>query len=821
MSFQPEFTTIQVLGEDGQVLHASQYASQYAPGEQRVFTSQNYQNGLATTPAKQGTQVIQYASNNSSSPQKSFAERTLTSNQQLGQPVTTQGGWRGSQFTGATTLNGPSSQVVRRSYRTITTSNFQTVPGTTQVIQGTATPIANGFGQTQNTFNVNGFQTVVQDRKTPSQSIHMGRRSYQVSSNTNGYVTNEVVRHGDSRVISENKLQSRVIETTQGQPHVVDIKYGQSHEISRSVHVDTNVRVKENRLETREQRPSLTHNNLNKDVNIRSEKAVINQRIVEKPIDVYIEKPVPVYREVEVPYDVIVEKPIEKIIERDIITEIIMQKEIEKIVEIPVHKVIEVPIEKTIERPVFYDKFVDVPREVYRDVEKNYVTENPVYVERVIEVDERDIGKYKYDKVLPTEVKVFERPVYKEQRSTHRNIVEKMVDVPVEKIVQRPVQKLIDRPVERLVDRPVYVDNYIEKIVQVPVENIIYNRYEQVVEEPEYIDQIIEKPVHVERIVHRNVDQYEEVIVEMPIYIDRIIEKEVDVMVEREVRIDREVQVPVQRIVERPVYRERTVRKEVPKIIEQEVIYETTIPVEKINIVEEVIPVPIDRIIERPVERTVEKYVDVLVEREVYEDNIVEDIQYVEKIVHVPLERVVERPVYRENIIEKNVYIDKIIEKSVEVLVEKIVEVPVEKIIEVPIDVIVENPIPRQRIVEREVFIDKKVTKPRASKVNAGTEDSHVRYQVQTLQQQITETKITVSKLRAEYELIQKKQINLTLHSDIDYTSQNTKLRELIAEMERKIGTIKSGIGQSRIGQDGVRVFETTRKSGTFQTLQK
>lgn len=60
-------------------------------------------------------------------------------------------------------------------------------------------------------------------------------------------------------------------------------------------------------------RPSVNQQRRNVNVNVRQEKAIINERVVEKPIEVIVEKPVPVYREVEVPYDVIIEKPIEKI----------------------------------------------------------------------------------------------------------------------------------------------------------------------------------------------------------------------------------------------------------------------------------------------------------------------------------------------------------------------------------------------------------------------------------------------------------------------------------------------------------------------------
>lgn len=654
------------------------------------------------------------------------------------------------------------------------------------------------------TYQTNVVTTETQQVLAPTVtgSYQVARKSLQPTAISN-IVSNESVRYGDPRIISESKMQSRIVETKEGQAHVVDVKYGQSYEVNRSTHVGTDVRVRENRLEVREQRPSFTQANMNKDITIKSEKAVINQRIVEKPVDVYIEKPVPIYKTVEVPYDVIIEKPIEKIIERDVITEIVMEKPIEKIIEIPVHKVIEVPIQKTIERPVYIDKYVDIPRQVFKDTTKEIIVETPVYVDKVIEVEEKDIAKYKYDRVLPTEVKVFEKPIYREQKRAQKNIIEKVVEVPVEKVIQRPVQKVVERPVERLVEKQVIVDNIIEKIVEVPVENIIYNRIEQIVEEPEYIEQIIEKPVHIERIVERPVEHIEEVIVEKPVYIDRVVEKEVERIVEKEVIINKEVKVPIQRMVERPVYKERIVTKEVPKIIEQEVIYETTVPVERVNIVEEVIPVPIDRIIERPIERTVEKYVDVVIEKEIFEDNLVEDVQYIEKIVQVPLERIVERPVYKENIIEKNVFIEKIVEKNVDVPVEKIIEVPVERIVEVPFDVIVENPITRQKIVEREVYIDKKVAKPRASQIRSGVEDSNLRFQVQTLESRISETKISVSKIKAEWEILQKKQMNVTLRSDIDYTSQNLKLRELIAEIENKIRNFKPAVTRKSYNEGG------------------
>lgn len=173
------------------------------------------------------------------------------------------------------------------------------------------------------------------------------------------------VREGQPVVIGENRLPSRVVDSKQYQGNVVDVVYGQSREVGRTVHYEGQERVRETKLAEREQRASVVRKNVNKDVIVNAERAVINERIVEKPIDVMVEKPVPRYIKVNVPYDVIVEKPIQKIIERDIVTEIIMEKPVDRIVEVPVDRIVEIPIERVIKKPIYVDLIREVPREVF------------------------------------------------------------------------------------------------------------------------------------------------------------------------------------------------------------------------------------------------------------------------------------------------------------------------------------------------------------------------------------------------------------------------------------------------------------------------
>lgn len=582
---------------------------------------------------------------------------------------------------------------------------------------------------------------------------------------------------GPSQVVSENALPPRVLEMIQGQPSVVDVRVGESYEVSRQYVGEANVRVTENRLPATSQRASIVDKVVTKEVQVISQKAIISEKIVEKPIDVVIEKPVPVYREVPKMIDVLIEKPIEKIIEKEIITEIILEKPVIKVVEVPVDKVIEVAVERVIEQPVIVDRVVEIPREIFIDKPIERIIENPVFIDKVIEIDERDIGFYHADIVLPTEVKVIEQQGFGQNEfSQHlpnpnsllssyqppiQKIRERQVEIPVEVVVQKPVPRMVDVPIERIVEKPFDVPNFIEKVVEVPVDKIVYNKVFQVVEEPEYITNLIERKIPVEKIV------------------------EVPYEVIEEVEVYRDVYALQPKV--REVIKENVIRREIPKIIQQEVIYETLVPVEKVEIVEEIVEVPIDRVIERPIVKEVIKYVEIEVEKEDVHEEIHEEIRYEEKLVQVKVEKIIEVPVVKTNIIEKPLYIEKVIEREVVVPVEKIIEVPVEKIVEVPIEVIVEDPVIVQREVVREVFVDKMVA--REGRESGKTfEDEHLRREVEMSSKRVSDSKMEVAKLKAEWESVNRRHVNTTLHANIDYTAQNrvlsTKIRELIDSIE-------------------------------------
>ena len=239
-------------------------------------------------------------------------------------------------------------------------------------------------------------------------------------------------------------------------------------------------------------------------------------------------------------------------------------------------------------------------------------------------------------------------------------------------------------------------------------------------------------------------------------------------------------------------YFENVIRKEVPKIIQQEVIYETVVPFEKVNIIEETIPVPIEKIIDRPVERNVEQYVENLIEKEVIEYNIIEDVQYVDKLVNVEINRNVENPIVRQNIIQKPVYIDKIVERQVPRDIDKVVEVKVEKIVEVPVDVVVEVPVFKERHVYKDVYVNKNVRKSHTN-VQQEPQDYVLLGKIETQRKQISEIKTRIARIRGEFQTVNRKHVDVTLHSDIDYTSQNHVLRQKIQELELAIEDVGRG----------------------------
>lgn len=483
--------------------------------------------------------------------------------------------------------------------------------------------------------------------------------------------------------MSLNGVAPRLVGTLEGEGRIVDVREGESRIVEERVYegesrvVNERVIKRERKSETRE---------------AKREKVDVEQIEVQKIIEVIKEKPVPVEVYKDVVHDVIVDIPIERRIEREKITEVVMEKPIEKIMQVEVEQIIEVPVERIYERPI------EVKRTVNRPVEKvvhrpyEIIRENVIYTENVIDIDERDIGRFPGAAVLPTQVvyeqrqKIVEKPVYVD------NIVDKVREVKRQMIVEVPTERVVERIVPFYIDRPVPVERVIEQEVEVPVENIIYKNVDYLVEVPVLRENIIEKRVPVERVVEREVIEPVEQLVEVPIIFENVIEKPVELLVEVPVPVEKVVEIPVEQVHEtfvnieqvtgKPV--EKVVHKAVPVIRQVEVPFELTI--------ERTIPMPTEQIIEKKINKFVEIPVEKVVERQVPVERTTEKAVFVDRVREIPLQVTTENIIPVEKIVERSVQFDTVLEKEIEYIVEREVEVPVHR--EVPVEVTVRVPRP-------------------------------------------------------------------------------------------------------------------------------
>lgn len=264
-----------------------------------------------------------------------------------------------------------------------------------------------------------------------------------------------------------------------------------------------------------------------KEVDVPIKKDIIKEirvsRNVQKVIDVpdiqRVKKSIKVQKIVERPYEVIteVEKPVRRTIRKEVEVPIyvdrIVEKAIDKIVERPyyVDKKIEVPIQVEVEKEIEIERFEDVYIEQVREIaiqrEKYVEIEVAKHVAKYVEVP-REIYKdvpVRIEVEIPVEREV-ERTVRVEKRIPRRVEVEKIVEVIVDRYIDKTItiDKIVEKPVfiEKIIEKP--VQRIIEKIVEVPVERIVQVpreiRKDRIIE----VSTFVEKPIYIEKEVNDN-----------------------------------------------------------------------------------------------------------------------------------------------------------------------------------------------------------------------------------------------------------------------------------------------------------------------------
>ena len=545
-----------------------------------------------------------------------------------------------------------------------------------------------------------GANTVVESDKYSSNNGLTSSMYYRNSQNgSRSRLSQSYVNQ--SRVISETKGQPRLLERKDIGTRVVGHNKLKSVQKDQKVYYGQSRVVNEKVLQGTERRSEMR--------TFSNKKQEVEKIQKEKIVEIIKEIPVPREKYVDVQVDVIVDVPVERLIEKEKIIEKRVEVPVEKVVERHIEEIVEIPVEKIIEVPVEVEKIVKVPRE--RIVQKPYdvVKENIIWSENKIEVDERNLHQYPHAQVLPTKVhrktvdRYVDRPIY------HENIVHKKVPIEKKKIIEVPKQKVIKKTVEHVVERPVYVDKIINKEVQYHVEVPVYKEVQVEVEKPVYRENIIERKVPIEKIVEKEVEVLVEHVVEKPVIVENIIRKEIEQIVEVPVPVEQIEEVEVEQLVERIVMVDKVVEKFVDKIVKKRVPIKKRVEVPVEVEVEKIVKVPVEKFIEKKVKRLVEVPVEKIIERPVVINKVVERPVYREKIIEVPVERIVENVRTVEKVVEKPVFIDREVFKEVEVIKEKIIEVPVEKKVEVDVEVIVEKPVYKEVLIEQEVLVESNV----------------------------------------------------------------------------------------------------------------
>ena len=665
-------------------------------------------------------------------------------------------------------------------------------------------------------------QTIVSAQQTYSTDEYTRRNSQQAqvaqhhpSGSTPSYdFSSEQGFAGSSMTASG--VAPRLVHTREGEARLVEVNERESRVVDERVFegesrvVGERVLKRERRSETRE---------------VKRENVGVERIQRNKIVEVIKEKPVPYDVYQDVVYDVHVDVPIQRTIEREVVTETVIERPVEKIMQTDVEQIIEGPVERIVERPVEIRRTVERPYERIVQCPYDVVRENVTYTENVVDVDERDIGRYPGAEVLPTQVnyeqrqRVVDRPVYVD------NIIDVVREVRREKIIEVPTERVVERRVTLQIDRPVPVEREVVHEVEVPVENIIYQPVDYLVEVPVYRENIIERDVPVERIVEREVLEPVEHLIEVPVVFENLIEKPVEMLVEVPVPSEQLMEVPVERLREtfvniervsgRPV--ERVVRKSVAVIRQVEVPFEFT--------VEHTVPCPVEHVIERKINKFVEIQVEKIVERPIEVERIVEKPVYIDRVKEVPVEVIVENIITVERVVEKEVVIDTVVEKEVEVIVERVVEVPVEKIIEVEVLVHVSRPVMSDHNTEEFYNVETDVQEFGESYVQEDVvevEDEGMAREIETRTAEVQSQQRENGQLRGQYESLQREFEQCRDGGGIIEENENIRLKARLSDLTctlRSFGEQKDALFRKSVSR--CTVTETVlNKDPIVETLR-
>ena len=153
--------------------------------------------------------------------------------------------------------------------------------------------------------------------------------------------------------------------------------------------------------------------------------------------------------------------------------------------------------------------------------------------------------------------------------------------------------------------------------------------------------------------------------------------------------------------------------------------------------------------------------------------------------------------------------------QEVEVIKEKIIEVPVEKKIEVEVEVIVEKPVYRENIIEQEVVVETEVHEFNeenvASHRNEEYEDEELATEIVSRQQEVSENRQNNQELQMRLQELTRELNSMKSSQFVRYEEENQKLRIRLNELTLKLR--QANESKSRLVRKSLKVGSQTSET--------
>lgn len=254
------------------------------------------------------------------------------------------------------------------------------------------------------------------------------------------------------------------------------------------------------------------------------------------------------------------------------------------------------------------------------------------------------------------------------------------------------------------------------------------------------------------------------------------------------------------------------------KIGKREVIGETTGPVPEGTLpTDRIVHYYVDKVVPKYVEEIIEKYIDVpvikevevpfevIVEKIINNDKVIETEVEVTRIVEGPaIEKIVDREIEIIREIEKPIYVDKKVIKEKEVVVEKIVEVPEEKFIEIQVEKYVDFEVEISIQRNKPVFVDKEVELTTTRRRRTSHVNENLRHSLHQSVERINQVSKENADLKSKINILRERSNSASSTRQGRHSISENK-REHYENLKGQLNSIKQRINSFKNNQERTR----------------